>query len=121
MDFLLIPAVGQHRHHAIMISLGDEHVDVQVTLSLISLLRQYVARMRMSPFDFSSRRQAHSLGRTFVGLKFGHKLFLPFDCRFPIADCQLIPIGNWQSEIGNQSTEWAAPPPSRRRPCVSLV
>ena len=55
-----------------MIRLGDEHIDVQVTLSLISLLRQYVARMRMAPFDFSGGRQPHSLRRTFVGLKFRH-------------------------------------------------
>jgi hypothetical protein len=55
-----------------MISLGDEHIDIQVTLSLTSLLRQYVARMRMAPFDLSGRRQAHSLGRTFVGFKFWH-------------------------------------------------
>jgi len=63
-----VSAVGQHRHHAIMIRLGDEHIDVQVTLSLVSLLRQYVSRMRMAPLDFSGGRQPHSLGRTFVRL-----------------------------------------------------
>src|SRR5215208_6895048 len=34
-------------------------------------------------------------------LSLGINCSFPFNCRFPIADCQLIPIGNWQSEIGN--------------------
>ena len=57
-----------------MIRLGDEHIDVQVTLSLVSLLRQYVSRMRMATLDFSSGRQAHSLCCTLVRFKFWHEL-----------------------------------------------
>jgi len=50
-----------------MVSLGDEYIDVQMTLSLISFLRQDVPRVRMATFDLSAGRQAHTLGRTFVG------------------------------------------------------
>src|ERR1044072_8807502 len=32
-------------------------------------------------------------------------------CRFPIADCQFLSIGNWQSEIGNIMTR----PPGHRK------
>jgi hypothetical protein len=84
----LISTVRQHRHHAIVIRLGHEHIDIQVTLSLIGLLRQYVPRMRMATFDLPRGGQAHTLRRTFVCLKFWH---------------ELIPsrISNWQLAIVN--------------------
>ena len=71
-DCRLISAVRQHRHHAIVIRLRDEYVDVQMTLSLIGLLRQYVPRMRMATLDLAGGRQAHALRRTLVCLKFWH-------------------------------------------------
>src|ERR1051325_5771484 len=77
MDRLLISTVRQHRHHAIVIRLRDEHVDIQVTLSLIGLLRQYVSRMRMATLDLASGSQAHSFCGTLVCLKFWH-LIVPF-------------------------------------------
>ena len=95
-----------------MIRLGNQHVDIEMALSLISLLRQYVPRMRMAPLDFSGRRQAHSLGRTFVGLKFGHNcsFLLIADFQLPIADFsdfdsanRQLEIGNWQSSLGGRS------------------
>jgi hypothetical protein len=49
---LLISTVRQHRHHAIVIGLRDEHIDIQMALSLISFLRQNVSRMRMATLDF---------------------------------------------------------------------
>jgi len=63
-----ISSVRQHRHHTIVVGLGDEHIDVQMALSLIGLLRQYVPRMRVAPLDLSSRGQPHSLRSAFMGL-----------------------------------------------------
>ena len=60
-----------------MIRLGDEHIDIQMTLSLIGLLRQYVPRMRMATLDLSRGSQAHSFRGTFMCLKFWHEL-IPF-------------------------------------------
>jgi hypothetical protein len=50
----------------------DEHVDIEMALSLISLLRQYVSGMRMATLDFSRGRQPHTFGCPFVGFKFWH-------------------------------------------------
>ena len=55
-----------------MVSLGDEYVDIQMTLPLVGLLRQYVPRMRMAALDFSGRRQAHALRGSFMCFKFRH-------------------------------------------------
>jgi hypothetical protein len=60
-----------------MICRGYEHIDIQVTLSLVGLLRQYVSRMRMAPFDLSGGRQTETLRRAFVRFKFRHYEF-PF-------------------------------------------
>jgi hypothetical protein len=62
----LISTVRQHRHDAVMVRLRDEHIDIEVPLSLIGLLGQYVPRMRMATLDFSGSRESHSLGRTFM-------------------------------------------------------
>jgi hypothetical protein len=70
-----------------VIGLGNEHIDIQVTLSLIGLLRQYVPRMRMATFDLARGGQAHTLRRTFVCLKFWH---------------ELIPSRYFQLAIGNR-------------------
>jgi len=60
-----------------VVRLGDEHIDIEVALSLVSLLRQYVPRMRMATLDLSVGRQPHALGRAFVRFKFWHdSLFL---------------------------------------------
>jgi hypothetical protein len=68
----LISSVWQHRNHAIVVCLRDEHIDIQVTLSLVGLLRKYVPRMRMATLDLSASRKPESLRRTFVGFKFWH-------------------------------------------------
>ena len=45
-----------------MVRRGHEHVDIQLTLSLVRLLRQYVPRMRMATLDLSGGREPESLG-----------------------------------------------------------
>jgi hypothetical protein len=72
MAFLLISSVRQHRHYAIVICLRDEHIDIEMALSLIGLLRQYVSRMRMATLDFAGGRQPHTFGCPFMGFKFWH-------------------------------------------------
>ena len=67
-----------------MIRLGDEHIDIQVTFSLIGLLRQYVPRMRMATLDLARGGQAHSFRGTLVCLKFWHEL-IPFSTDSPAA------------------------------------
>jgi hypothetical protein len=67
-----ISSVRQHRHHTIVIGLGDEHIYVQMELSLIGLLRQDVPRMRVATLNLSSRGQPHSLGGAFVCFQFWH-------------------------------------------------
>jgi hypothetical protein len=62
----LISSVWQHRHHAIVVRWSYEHVDIQLTLSLVRLLCQYVSRMRMATLDLSGGRQPESLGCTFM-------------------------------------------------------
>jgi hypothetical protein len=99
MDHLLIPTVRQHRHHAIVIRFGDEHIDIQVTLSLIGLLRQYVPRVRMATFDLAGGSQAHPFRGTLVCLEFWHELIPSRYFQLSIADCRLIwqlAIANWQ-------------------------
>jgi hypothetical protein len=49
-----------------MVRLGDEHIDIEVPLSLIGLFGQYVARMRMATLDLSGSCEPHSLGCTFM-------------------------------------------------------
>ena len=63
---LLIAAVRQHIHHALVVRRRNQHVNVQVALPLIGLLRQYVTGMRVASFDLAARRQPKSLGCTFV-------------------------------------------------------
>jgi hypothetical protein len=70
----LIATVRQHRHHAIVICLGNEHVDIEMAFPLISFLRQNVPRVRMATLDLPGGRQAHSLCCTFVRFKFWHEL-----------------------------------------------
>jgi hypothetical protein len=55
-----------------MVRRGDEHVNVQVTLSLVSFLRQYVPRMGMATLDLSRSRQPKSLGCPFMCFQFWH-------------------------------------------------
>lgn len=57
-----------------MIGLGHEHIDIEMALTLISLLRQNVSRMRMATLDLPGGGQAHSLRCTFVRFKFWHEL-----------------------------------------------
>ena len=55
-----------------MVRLGDKHINVQVTLSLVCFFRQYVPRMRMATLDLSRGRQPESLGGTFMCFQFWH-------------------------------------------------
>ena len=55
-----------------MICCGYEHIDIQVTLSLVGLLGQYVSRVRMASLDLSGGRQAKTLRCAFVRFKFRH-------------------------------------------------
>ena len=64
----LVSSVWQHRYDAIMVRRGNEHIDIQLTLSLVSLLRQYVPRMRMAALDLTASRQPESLRCSFVCL-----------------------------------------------------
>jgi hypothetical protein len=68
----LISSVRKHRHHAFMVRCGDEHIDVELTLSLVGLLGQYVSRMRMASLDLSAGRQTETLRCAFVCFKFRH-------------------------------------------------
>ena len=72
---LLVSSVWQHRYDAIMVRRGNEHIDIQLTLSLVSLFCQYVPRMRMATLDLSRSRKPESLGSTFVRFKFWHRKF----------------------------------------------
>ena len=55
-----------------MVRLRNEHIDIQVALSLVGLLRKYVTRMRMATLDLSSSRKPESLCCAFVCFKFWH-------------------------------------------------
>jgi hypothetical protein len=55
-----------------MVSLGYEHIDIQMALSLVRFLCQYVPRMRMATLDLSAGSEPESLGCSFVCLKFWH-------------------------------------------------
>ena len=101
----LIAAVRQHRHHPLMIGVGNEHVDIQMTFPLVGLLGQNVSRMRMAAFDLAGRRQPKALRSTLVCFQFRHNsLPFIFDFQLPIADLLVAlprePINNWQSNIG---------------------
>jgi hypothetical protein len=60
-----------------MVGFGDKHVDIEMALSLISLLRQNVPRVRVATLDLATGSQAKSLRRTLVRLKFWH-ISIPF-------------------------------------------
>ena len=64
----LISSVWQHRNHALMVCLRYEHVDIEMTLSLVRFLRQYVPRMRMAALDLSGGGQPESLGCPLMSL-----------------------------------------------------
>ncbi len=81
----LITSIRQHRLDALLISIGDEPINVQVTLTLSSLLSQNVARVRMAALDLSGRGKAKTLGRTFMSFKFWHN-YPFFNFRFWISD-----------------------------------
>ena len=84
---LLVSSVRQHRHHALLIRLRDQHIDIQMTLSLVCLLRQNVTRMRMTTLDLSGRGQPKSLGRTLCVFSFG---IIDFPSQsFRISNCRI--------------------------------
>jgi hypothetical protein len=51
-----------------MVSRRYEHIDIQMTLSLVRFLRQYVPRMRMATLDLSGSGEPESLGCSFMSL-----------------------------------------------------
>jgi hypothetical protein len=63
---LLIATVRQHGHHSIVVRFRNEHIDIEMTFSLIGFLRQYVPRMRMATLDLSGGCQSHSLCGAFM-------------------------------------------------------
>ena len=122
-----ISAVGQHRHHTIVIRLGDEHIDVKLAFSLSGLLRQYVPRMRVAPLDLSRCGQAHSLRSAFVCFQFWH--YSTLSCCLDLCTWYLVLrtpaallLENKAPSTKNKELNYAAwaPPPSRH-PCVSLA
>lgn len=66
IQYQLIPSVRQHLFDPLLVALGHYRVDVEITLSFIRLLRQYVTRVRMSPLELASCGRAKSLRGTFV-------------------------------------------------------
>lgn len=71
-ECLLVSAVWQHRYDALMVRRRNEHIDIQLTFSLVGLFRQYVPRMRMATLDLSGSRKPESLGCTLVCFEFWH-------------------------------------------------
>src|SRR5689334_11730539 len=109
---LLIAAVRQHIHHAFVVRRRNQHVDVQVALPLIRLLRQYVTGMRVASFDLAALRPPKALGGALVCSSFWHSS--PYDIadfRLPIADLFLPTKFNWQSASGS----WQSKLMCRRR------
>src|SRR5437868_13743616 len=68
----LTAPVGQHALDALLVGLGDEHVDVERALPLGRLLRQDVARVRVTALDLARRGRAGRLRRALVCFKFRH-------------------------------------------------
>src|SRR2546423_15646262 len=68
----LTAPVGQHALDALLVGLGDEHVDVERALPLGRLLRQDVARVRVPALDLAGRGRAETLRRALVCFKFRH-------------------------------------------------
>src|SRR5438874_8811456 len=68
----LTAPVGQHALDALLVGLGDEHVDVERALPLGRLLRQDVARVRVPALDLARRGRVETLRRALVCFKFRH-------------------------------------------------
>ena len=68
----LAASIRQHSLDALLISVGNEPVNVQVTFTLSSFFGQNVARMRMAALDLPRRGQAKTLGRSLMSFKFWH-------------------------------------------------
>jgi len=66
MNQLLISSVRQHSLDALLIALGNHHVHVEISLSLIRLLGQDVPRVRMAALNLAGGGHAKSLGRAFM-------------------------------------------------------
>jgi|SRR6266436_880928 len=68
----LLPTVGQHCLDTLQIAIGDQYVDVQMTLPLSRFFGQNMARIRMATLDLAGRGQTKSLCRAFMCFQFGH-------------------------------------------------
>jgi len=68
MNQFLVSSVRQHSLNALFIAIGNQHVNIEVTLPLVSLFGQDVSRMRVAALDLAGRGHAKSLGRAFVCL-----------------------------------------------------
>jgi hypothetical protein len=71
-SLFLASSIRQHRFDALLIAFGDQRVDVELTLPLISLLGQDMSSMRVPALDLPRRRQAESLGRALMCFEFRH-------------------------------------------------
>jgi len=68
----LLPTVGQHCLDTLQIAIGDQYVDVQMTLPLSRFFSQNMARICMAALNLASRGQTKSLCRTLMCFQFGH-------------------------------------------------
>jgi hypothetical protein len=64
--FFLLPSVGQHRFHTILVAFGNQGVEIQIPFPLIGFLGQNVARVRMPAFEFAAGSRTKPLGRALV-------------------------------------------------------
>jgi hypothetical protein len=85
----LISSVRQHSLDPIDIAIGDQYVNIQISLPLIRFLGQDVSRMRMAAFDLTGRGHAESLCRAFMCFQFCHYCSLPIS---PISNHELATL-----------------------------
>jgi hypothetical protein len=63
---VLIATVRQHALDTFLIAFGNQHVNIKMTLPLVSFLRQDVTRMRVAALNLAGRSEAKSLRRAFM-------------------------------------------------------
>src|SRR6266481_10028640 len=74
----LLPTVGQHCLDTLQIAIGDQYVDVQMTLPLSRFFGQNMARVRMATLDLTGCGQTESLCRSLMCFQFGHNCSLNY-------------------------------------------
>ena len=86
----LLATVRQHRHHAFVIVLGNECVNIELTFTFRRLLGQNVARVRMTAFDLSRGGRAKTLRRAFMCFEFRHNSFQKITHEFERTDIKIV-------------------------------